>query len=287
MKKVALATYDGIPDLTEDDRLLIDCLYRYEMSAQAVVWDSSEVDWAAYDGVVIRSCWDYHLRPDEFSAWVSRIEDANVPLWNPPDVVRWNMDKGYLRELQEVGVAIPRTAWLDKGASVSLRTLMEEQGWQRAVVKPTISASAHRTWAISIEDSEARQATFEEMLNTYGVMAQEFVEEIATEGEWSLVFFGGSYSHAVLKRAAPGDFRVQSEFGGFTELRDVPHTLVEQAQAIANLVRWPWLYARVDGIDVGGRLLLMELELIEPYLFLGHDSLAPQRLAASLASRLR
>jgi glutathione synthase/RimK-type ligase-like ATP-grasp enzyme len=287
MKKVALATYNGIPDLTEDDRLLIDCLDRYDVSAEAAVWDSSTVDWAAYDGVMIRSCWDYHLRPHEFSAWVSRIEAANVSLWNPPDVVRWNMDKRYLRELQMMSVAIPRTAWLDRGTPVGLWSLMEEQGWRRAVVKPTISASAHKTWAVSIEESEARQGMFEEMLRTSDVMVQEFIEEIAVEGEWSLIFFGGSYSHAVLKRVALGDFRVQSDFGGFTELQDVPPTLVEQAQAITDLIRWPWLYARVDGIDVEGRLLLMELELIEPHLFLGKDSMAPQRLAASLASRLK
>lgn len=291
MKKVALVTYRGIPDLTDDDRLLVDCLFERGVVAEAVVWDSPEVDWQVFDSIVLRSCWDYHLRADEFSIWIDMLEENRAPLWNPPGTVRWNTDKRYLRDLARMGAAIALTVWLDRGDSAQLGTLLVEQGWKKAVVKPTVSASAHRTWLVSEGEAEAKQPHFEEMLIKSDVIVQQFVEEIVTYGEWSFMFFNGAYSgaysHSVLKMPRVGDFRVQSEFGGSLGDRGAPASLVEQAQAVMDLLKTPWLYARVDGIAVEGRLLLMELELTEPFLFLGQHAVAPHRFADAIVSTLK
>jgi len=269
MRRVAFATSAAYAVLSADDRLAVEALEGAGVAVEAAVWDDARVRWDAFDRVVIRSCWDYHLRHEEFLAWLGGLERAGVPLSNAPGLVRWNLEKTYLADLGRRGVAVPETAWAGRGASVDLAALLAERGWDRAVVKPTVSASAYETWVTSPASAAADSARLARLLERSGVMVQPFLDAVVRGGEWSLVYFDGRLSHAVLKRPAAGDFRVQAEFGGSCEAAAPPgHLLEGAARVLASLAERP-LYARVDGVDSGGELLLMELELIDPYLFFG------------------
>src|SRR2546421_7413912 len=144
MKRTALATSAGLRTLNEDDRLLIPGLAELGLGAVPAVWDSPDVCWEEFQGVVVRSCWDYHHRLEEFLAWVVRLEHAGIPLWNPPAVLRWNSHKGYLRDLAARGVPVVPTRWLGRGEPGDLPMLLEDAGWGGAGVKAAGSARASR-----------------------------------------------------------------------------------------------------------------------------------------------
>jgi glutathione synthase/RimK-type ligase-like ATP-grasp enzyme len=279
MTRVAFVTYAELPLLYDDDRLAAAALRSRGVEVEAVLWDSAEARWEEFDAIVLRSCWEYHLRTREFLDWVASLEHKALPLWNPPGVVRGNFDKHYLRGLAAEGVAVPPTVWLEPGDDFDLASILERQGWARAVVKPVVSMSAYRTWVTSPERAAQDERQVREMLAASGVMVQRFGPEVSTRGEWSFVFFMKEYSHAVLKMPKPGDFRVQRDFGGRLADAAPPQRLVEQAREIVRGVRESLLYARVDGVEADGELTLMELELIDPVLFLGRDAGAAGRFA--------
>jgi glutathione synthase/RimK-type ligase-like ATP-grasp enzyme len=288
--RVALATYSKFPALTDDDRPLVPALAGRGVEAHAVVWDDPHVDWTAFAAVVIRSCWDYHLRHDDFLAWVAALERAGVPVWNPPAVLRWNAEKTYLRDLAERGVPVVPTRWIERGSAATLCDVLHDAGWDRAVVKPAISASAHETWQTSRATAARDELRFRALVDRGRVLVQPFMEAIVSAGEWSLVFVGGAFSHAMLKRARAGDFRVQTEHGGTATPGDPGSHIIEQAGSA--LQAGPpgtsdSLYARVDGCAVDGDFVVMEVELIEPLLFLGWHPGAADRLADALVDRMR
>ena len=259
MKRIALASCAAWPELTDDDRLLIPALQQLEVEAVPAVWDGP-VDWSQFDQVVIRSCWDYHLRPNEFLEWIHELEQAGVAVQNLPALVRWNADKRYLRQLSTAGATIPPTTWVDDREELSSGEILDLLGWSSAIVKPTVSASAYNLRRI-FKDEPAVQLKGPAMI-------QQFVPEIVASGEWSLVFLGGEYSHAVIKRPAAGDFRVQSEFGGRAALAEPRNELLDEATRVVGSLPGRPHYARIDGIDRDGTFILMEVELIEPELFL-------------------
>jgi len=284
--RIALATCTKLPTLNEDDLLLVPPLRELGVTTVPAVWDSPDVCWEEFQGVVVRSCWDYHHRLEEFLGWVVRLERAGIPLWNPPAMLRWNSHKSYLRDLAARGVPVVPTHWLGRGEPVDLARLLEDAGWRDAVVKPAVSASASGTWRTSTEAAAGDQARLGELLRAGDVMVQPFVSEVRDRGEWSILFLGGQLSHAVLKRPAEGDYRVQWEFGGSAVTMAPPPRLVADAEAVMAAVPGDAVYARVDGVERDGRLVLMELELIEPHLFLGWDADAATRLAASIGARV-
>lgn len=286
---IALATCAALPRLTEDDRLLQEELRRAGAEAVAAVWDDRAVDWGRFDRVVIRSCWDYHLRLPEFLAWVDSVEARGIPLWNPGRIVRANAHKSYLRELAARGFPLVPTAWLSRGSRAALSDVLDERGWTDAVVKPAVSASAFRTRRVSRAEAEdaATRRSFAELIAAGDVIVQRFAPEIVQPGEWSFVFLGERYSHAVLKRPAAGDFRVQHEFGGHLAKESPSSSALAQAQRVADWIPRPWLYARIDAVEIAGTLHVMEVELIEPALFLDADPAAPRLFAeAVLRARL-
>lgn len=287
MTQIALITETERPELSESDRLLVAPLQQLGITAVPVPWDAADAHWHKYAALILRSCWLYHRQAERFREWIEWLQQQNISLWNPAPVVLWNMDKQYLRDLSERDVAVPPTVWLEKGETAELPLILQQQQWQQAVIKPRISASAYNIWAASLADSPQQQLRFQTMLNEHGVMVQQFVPEIAN-GEWSLVFFAGEYSHAALKTPAANNILVQQRFGGSTQAA-VPSTkLVEQARfalqqamKITQTAVSP-LYARVDGVEVNGRFVLMELELIEPGLFLMLHTPAPELFATAI-----
>ncbi len=267
---LAIATSLNLEQLPPDEPALLAAFAELGIPARAEIWSSPETDWSQFTAVVVRSCWDYHLRVDEFRRWIGHLLGLRVRVINPVDLIRWNIDKRYLQELSNKGVAIPGTIWLAPGERANLADVCRARGWKRTVVKPLISASAYGAERKSEGIIEGPR------------MIQEYLPAIESEGEWSLVYFRGEFSHAVKKRAVAGDFRVQSDFGGTTELSTPPETVLDAAgQAIASLPQVPVL-ARVDLVEAGASVLLMELELIDPELFLTLAPGASHRLAVAI-----
>jgi glutathione synthase/RimK-type ligase-like ATP-grasp enzyme len=281
MPSVALVTYRGLPGLSESDQLLLAELERRGVAVSKVVWDDPDTIWSTFDVVVVRSVWDYHERFEEFIAWLdARLADG-ARVMNPPTLIRWNLDKRYLLDLERHGIEITPTVLVERGSAETLEEILDRAGWDDVVVKPNISASAARTFRTSRKAASRDAHRLELMLEDRAALIQPFVAEVLN-GEWSFMFIGGEFSHAVLKTPAPGEFRVQEQYGGTSTPRRAPDALVEQARAVMRAVPAPWVYSRVDACAIGDRLQLMELELIEPTLFFEHDGHAAVRMADAI-----
>src|SRR2546422_2977778 len=279
---IALATHAGLPALNDDDCLLVEALARRGVSAVPAVWDAPDVRWEGFTAVMVRSCWDYHCRLAEFLGGIAKLEGLGGAIWNPPPVLRWNSHKSYLRDLAAAGVATVPTRWVARGEQAALADILDVAGWREAVVKPAVSASALGTWRTTVVTAACDQTRFDELLATGDVMVQPYIDVVRDQGEWSLMFWGRRYSHSVLKRPAGADFRVQWEYGGSAVAKKPPRSVREDAERALAVVPPETLYARVDGVEREGRLVVMELELIEPHLFLGWEPSAPDRLAQAL-----
>jgi hypothetical protein len=296
-KLIAFATCRSFPGLTEDDALLANALSAAGYVVEASPWDDETIDWGRYRALIIRSTWNYHLHPTAFRAWLDRLKSCgDLRVFNPIEILEWNMDKRYLENLHRQGVPLPPTRFLDKNSLPNLDDILWITGWQRAVIKPCISATAHNTWVITAENAKADTPRLQELLKTDRFMIQEFMEEVEKDGEYSLLFFGQQYSHAVKKTARAGDFRVQEKFGGISGPARPGPDIIRQATAILDkAVPYTFgaaggepglLYARVDGIIRHGIFTLMELELVEPTLFFSQRPLAVQQFVYFFNSSL-
>jgi len=278
--RVCFVTHRAGPNLTEDDRRAAEACATAGMTVEPAAWDDGRVDWDSYDRLVLRSTWNYHLETHAFAAWLDRIDGLGVGVLNPVDVVRWNARKDYLLELERAGVPVVPTRVLPPGASVDPAAWMSEFDTADAVIKPAVGASAHGVTRIRMDDDGALDRARAAVGGP--VLIQPFEPAIQERGEWSAIFLGGVYSHAVLKRPARGDFRVQEELGGRSVTLDAPPAVRALGRAALAHVPGPTLYARVDAVETRDSPRLMELELIEPALYFAADSSAPGRFAACL-----
>jgi len=281
-QQIAFVTSAGLPDLNGDDRLVADALRRRGFEVTAAVWNDPAVEWRRFASVVIRTPWDYHLDEAAYTNWLCRCEADAVNLWNPAAAVLANIDKRYLTDFATAGIEIVPIEYVERGQRHSLATLLERRNWTRVVVKPAVSASAYGTWCTSLAAATSDQSRFDEESGQRSLLVQPFADEIVTSGEWSIVFFEREYSHAVLKKPAVGDFRVQEELGGHGEPREPPPEIVEQARRVLSHAAVPLLYGRVDGIERDGRFVLMELEINEPFLYIGSSRGAATRFADAI-----
>jgi len=280
--EVAFVTCRKLPGIHDDDGRAAEALRSRGVSVKAAVWDDPAVSWSRFTSAVIRSTWDYHLEPERYAAWLQQCAADGVNLWNPAATVLENMNKRYLIDLANAGVEVVAMKYLERGRPQCLRSILERRGWRHAVVKPAVSASAFGTWRTSLEGADVDQARLDRDVAGRCVLVQPFVDEVVTQGEWSLIFFGGEYSHAVLKRPAEGDFRVQEELGGHAVASEPPSAVIEQARTILARVPAPLLYARVDGIERDGRFVLMEVEINEPFLYIASAHGAAERFADAI-----
>jgi glutathione synthase/RimK-type ligase-like ATP-grasp enzyme len=246
------------------------------------VWSDRRVNWRRFDAVLIRSCWDYHLRTSEFLDWVERLDALGVTLFNPSALVRWNVEKYYLRDLASRGAPVLPTVWLRRRGNVRL-----PPAWKRVVVKPVVSLSAHDTWLLRAPFDEVGRARVARMLETCDVLVQPFVPEIRRHGELSFIFLDGTFSHAVRKRPGARDFRVQLQHGGRSAPARPRSRHVQTALGVLALLPMTPLYARIDAIVFRDRFWLMEVELIEPELFFRFAPPAATKLSHVLMARLR
>lgn len=286
--RVALATCADLPRLAPADRQLPAALAARGIAAEPVVWNDPAIEWEDYDAVLLRSTWDYHRDRDAFLAWAETTA-ARASLWNPPALVGWSTEKAYLRELAEAGVATIPTAWPHRGEAARLEAIRAARGWAEVVVKPTVALGADRLLRVGVATAEAGpgQAHLEALLAGGDAMVQPFLDSVVSRGETSLVFFDGELSHALRKRPKRGDFRVQPRWGGSVVAVAPEDAELRLARtALACLGDAP-LYARVDlvaGSD--GEPLLIELELVEPNLYLDAAPGAAERFATAIAARL-
>lgn len=285
-KRLALITYSGLPYGAESERLMLPHLAAANIETEIVDWRSTDCDFSKFDLIVLRSCWDYHLRAAEFISWLHRVAQTTRVL-NTIDTVLWNHNKFYLREVEGLGIEIVPTIFVSHAKALDAEHATTMRSWRNVVVKPAISASAHNT---RLMDGAAWSAAHEvgRIMNGPFLM-QQFIPEIQDQGEISFVYIDGQFSHAALKRPAAGDFRVQQEHGGSAELLHPPAALLDQANWISATVPQvrESLYCRIDAVARDGKLLLMELELIEPELFLGLAEGAAERFARAIIRRIQ
>ncbi|KAB1193007.1 hypothetical protein GJR96_05945 [Haloferax sp. MBLA0076] len=290
MTSIALATCEELPSLVDDDASFLDALRDRGVTAEPTVWSDETVEWSDYDAVVVRSIWDYYKRPDEFTAWVDELDTSSCTVLNSVETLRWNSHKFYLRDLERHGISTLPTEYVEQGGDVSLTSVFDDRGWDELVVKPAVSAGAFETKRIGREDAEAEQSWVESLVARKDVLVQEFADDI-TDGEWSLVFFGDGFSHAVVKRPESGDYRVQEKHGGSVHVETPSESLREHARDVVDAVADEMdgdrpLYARVDGVERDGDFVLLEVELIEPELFFRVDAGAGGLLSDAILDRL-
>ena len=284
---VLFATYATRPELTEDDQLFARALERHGVRVGAAAWDDPAVAWGSATAVVVRSTWDYHLRLDEFLGWVDRVA-AETTLHNDARVVRWNSHKQYLGEIARAGVPVIDTVFAVAGATVDVADVARQHGWRDLVVKPAVSASAHETRRFGPNELAAAQAHLERLQRERDVMLQPHLTALAEQGELSLLFARGRFTHAVRRRSALVDGHPMPKSAPATAPA-AAHRCAERvlaaAGALTGVVPNDLLYARVDLAPNGDDFLLLELELIEPSLFLLHAPEAAERFADALVSR--
>jgi len=272
------------PDISDSDRLAQAALERRAATVIGRAWNAPGASFDGFDAVVLRSNWDYHHAPGDFAAWLDRWEAAGARIWNPPALVRWNLTKAYLLELGRAGLDVADTVILETPAA--LPAAMAERRWATAVVKPLVSASGHDTRLVTREDAGAAVDALASGRLRWPAIAQAFVPEIRTAGEWSLIAIGGEVTHAVLKRPAAGDFRVQSSYGGTSAAAPPPDSALRAAARVLAALPAAPLYARIDGVEAGRGFVLMEVEVNEPGLFFPLAPAAAERFADALLDRL-
>ncbi|HEY7800479.1 MAG TPA: hypothetical protein VIA80_17055 [Hyphomonadaceae bacterium] len=233
------------------------------LTIEPVRWVWPGVDWKRFGAVMVNCAWDYQDRHEDFLATLDRIAGLGVPVFNSPEVVRWNIRKTYLRDFEARGVPIIPTIWPEHPVADDIRRAFAEFGTQDVILKRQVGGGARA----QVRYTPANTPANGPIMDRPG-MIQPFIPSIASEGEYSFLFVDGEFSHALVKRAKQGDYRIQEAYGGSSQRIDPTREDERQARTVLEALDEPQLYARVDMVrGADGRLLLMELEVIEPYLY--------------------
>ncbi len=287
MRTCAFLTLADPGDYFIDDEHAYEPLRALGWRVEAVPWNRPGVAWQTFDLVVIRSSWDYTADVDGFLAVLADIEGRGVPLENRLPLVRWNLDKTYLRELAARGVPIVPTVWRDRLAPGELSGLFAEVAGDEMVIKPVVGANAEGAYRLDARAARERADEVETYYADRALQAQPLARAILDEGEYSLIYFNGELSHAILKTPKSQDFRVQEEHGGIIRAVAADPALLAAGRKILGALDETPLYLRADLVRAndGDGFWLMELELAEPSLYLRMDPEAPARFARALDSR--
>lgn len=262
--------YDSTTVESEDDKLL-NFLKEKGLNIEKVIWNDPAINWQDYTLAILKSPWDYFDLISDFYQWLDQLEHLKVKLLHPIDVVKWNSNKLYLQEIEAAGLKITPSTFIRKQESVNLNKFFGKYGVDKLIVKPSVSGGAKNTFKVTAHNVPEVNQKLNNLLQEVDFIVQPFLPEILENGEWSFIFFNGAYSHSLVKQAKPGDFRVQPAHGGSVHPQNPGEEQIAIAQQYINLFAKNCLYARVDGTFVNGEFLLMELELIEPFLFLNTD----------------
>lgn len=275
--KVALITCMNLPEPDPDQQLLLDTLAGAGVRAELLAWDDPTADPATFDLCILRSCWNYYHLPDAFMAWCDRTASVSR-LLNSIEVIRWNIHKRYLAELERAGVPVIPSVWINRNQAANLTDTMKLKGWNDVVIKPAISAGSFNTRRFKRAQSGEGQTFLSDLLNKCDVLVQRYMPSVETEGERCLVWIDGQFTHAVRKNPRFAD--------GIEQVSDALSITEQQrafaAQALAS-VQSDLLYGRVDVItDDAGQMMISEIELTEPSLFFLQCPAALHRFVAAI-----
>ncbi|WP_316831012.1 hypothetical protein [Pedobacter aquatilis] len=259
--------YDSPTVESEDDKLLL-FLKEKGLNIEMVIWNDEKINWENYQLAILKSPWDYFDLYEDFKTWLNLLDEKNIRLLNPIDVVRWNADKHYLKDIESAGLNITPSIFITNGEEINLNAFFEKFNTDKLIVKPCISGGAKNTFKVTLDNVEEINQKLRLLIIKEDFIIQPFLPEILENGEWSFIFFNGVYSHTLVKKAKQGDFRVQPAHGGSVHIQNPDKVLIDIAAKYVELFAKNCLYARVDGTFVNNQFLLMELELIEPFLFL-------------------
>ena len=287
--RIIFLTHQGKPDIADSvcvkDTLAASLLLEEGFDVRAMVWDSPDFSVQANDFLILRSTWDYHLKQHRFLQFLADAEDRKLRLCNPVQTVRWNFHKRYLLELEEKGIPIAKTRIVEKGSQdISIADFMREHSLDKMVVKSCIGCSGYRLKRIqSVTEAEQYQGDFKQAVNEADMIMQENIQGIETNGEFSMFFFDRKFSHCAQKIPVRGDFKAYSYLGAAV-VRFAPSSdMMALAEKVIGLIPGPLLYTRVDLLrDVDGRLVLGELEMNEPSMYLDIDDEAPRNFVNAI-----
>ncbi len=276
-----------IQNVHKEDTLVKKALEKLEMKVARKSWSDPNFDWSSTRYLLFRTTWDYFDRFDEFSSWLNKVSQVTT-LLNSERIIRWNIDKHYLLDLQKAGIHICETYFIEKDSNASLQNLVDQHNLDTFVIKPCISAGAFHTYKIHKEEAPQYEALFKKLLTEYSIMLQPFQHNIVSKGEMSLMVMNGKYTHGILKKAKAGDFRVQDDFGGTVhDYRATPEEIAYAENAVKSCPEMP-IYARVDVfLDNQNKLALAELELIEPELWFRNHPEAADELARGIQQLIK
>ncbi|WP_159879546.1 ATP-grasp domain-containing protein [Aquitalea denitrificans] len=269
-----------------EDGLVVAALQKQGLHVTRKAWDDPDFDWQQTRSILFRTTWDYFDRYAEFSLWLKKVA-GQIVLFNSAGLIDWNIDKHYLQWIEEKGINVVNTHYIEKGDARTLAQCLAENSWADAILKPVISGSARHTYRTRPENTQQLECIFAELIQQEAMLLQPFQHAILHQGEISLMVIDGQFSHAIRKTPQAGDFRVQDDHGGSVH----PHTATIEEQQFAEqavaAVPFDVLYARVNIIrDNAGQLAIMELEMIEPELFFRYKPEAADNLASGLIRRL-
>jgi glutathione synthase/RimK-type ligase-like ATP-grasp enzyme len=272
-----------IDNILEEDGLLQAALSARGLASRRVSWSRPDCPWRDFTAAILRTTWDYFDRFTEFSAWLDRVAEQTL-LLNPAPLVRWNVDKHYLRDLEDRGVHTVPTVFVEQGTDTTLAALLRRHQLEHAVIKPAVSGAARHTYRIDSATAPDLELLWAERLREESMLLQPLQRSVLEHGETTVVVIDGRSTHALRKRAKPGDFRVQDDHGGTVHPHvPTPEELELAERAMAACDPRP-IYGRVDMVrDNDGRLAVMELEVVEPELWLRRQPSAAERLADAIA----
>lgn len=285
MRKVAILSTDNLEGFFVYDRMLTAPLKELDWEATEVSWREKNHNWDQYAVVVVRSTWDYQAHCDAFLDCLRTIEQSSAILCNPLTLIEWNISKRYLKDLEEKGIPIIPTLWVEQLQAQHFEQAFGNFNTKEIVIKPYISANSDFTYRLTASSAKAQSAQIIKEYESRSAMLQPFLNSITSEGEYSLFYFDSQYSHAICKRPAKGDFRVQEEHGGQLSSIEPTAKMLSLAEKTIAALPEEALYARVDIVSLDKQLMIIEVELIEPSLYFNMDESSPALFAQIFANK--
>ena len=264
--KTAILTCENIPNLLEYDQQVMNRLNSRGFNALPVIWDHVQnID--DFDFYLFRTTWGYHFKEKEFRKFIRNLKLNRKRVLNPANIIENNIHKFYLRDLMTRGIDIIPTYFLEKNSKQDLNKISEKLGTKELILKPAVSAASHNTYKISAVSADT-QLLLDDLSGRHDLLVQAFEPEIMKSGEFSTIYFHNGFHYTVNKIPASGDYRIQRDYGGKYELADPPPEVLTKSGEIAGKFINNCLYARIDGVLSSGKFKLMEVEMIEPDLYM-------------------
>ena len=271
-----------IQNILLEQELLKSAFEAQGLKVNITYWDNPTYEWQETKSVLFRTIWDYFERFNEFWEWLEQVK-TKTKLINSYELIKWNIDKHYLKDISSWGIETVPTYFADKGCNMKLHEIAKRNQWKDLVIKPAISASAFKTYKILANEIQANEKLFNSLVQERNMLVQPYFETITQLGEASLMVFDGKFTHAILKKAQPGDFRVQDDFGGTVHNYIPTKAEINFAEKVFETCKTKPVYGRVDIVwDNDKNFYLSELEIIEPELWIRNYPKCAERIAEAV-----